>query len=324
MGEMKRIQEKIEFAIKEASKVIVGKEDRIRLILVAVLCGGHVLLDDLPGAGKTTLVKVMSRILGCGFSRVQFTPDLLPSDVTGVSVFNQKTGDFHLRMGPVMTNIFLADEVNRAIPRTQSALLEAMEELQVTIDGETCQLPKPFILMATQNPVESESTFRLPAAQLDRFMFRLSLGYLTKDGEIEMLKTVGDEIPFGSLSQVLSETEIIQMQHDIASVVLDDKVLEYIVSIVHSTRESDMLALPVSPRGSRSLFRAGKALAAVNGRAFVTPGDIQTLVPFILPHRVVLSGQARLENKTATSVIDSIVANTPVPVCEREIIGANE
>ena len=323
MGDMKTIQEKIDYAVKEASKVIVGKEDRIRLILVAVLCGGHVLLDDLPGAGKTTLVKVMSRILNCSFARVQFTPDLLPSDVTGVSVFDQKAGDFRLRAGPIMTNIFLADEINRAIPRTQSALLEAMEELQVTIDGETCLLPQPFILLATQNPVESESTFRLPAAQLDRFMMRLSLGYPTRDGELDMLKAVGDKIPFDELAKVLDGDEILQMQRDIASVTIDDKVLEYIVSIVHETRESGMLALPSSPRGSRSLFRAGKALAAASGRDFVTPGDIKTLIPFVLPHRVALSGQARLENKTAGMVIDEIVAGVPVPVCEREIIGAN-
>ena len=321
---MNTIQERIDAAVHEASKVIVGKEDQIRLILVAVLCGGHVLLDDLPGSGKTTLVKVMSRILGCEFARVQFTPDLLPSDVTGVSIFDQKAGDFRLRMGPIMTNIFLADEINRAIPRTQSALLEAMEELQVTIDGETRQLPRPFILMATQNPVESESTFRLPVAQLDRFLFRLSLGYLPKEGEIEMLKTVGDGIPFDLLSQVLSDTDVLDMQKDIASVVIDEKVLGYIVSIVDATRESDLLALPASPRGSRALYRAGKALAAANGRDFVTPEDVKTLVPYVLPHRVALSGQARLENRTAVSVIEGIVAEVPVPASEREMVGANK
>ena len=320
---MKEIQEKIEAAVREASKVIVGKDDRIRLMLVAVLCGGHVLLDDLPGSGKTTLVKTMSRILGCGFARVQFTPDLLPSDVVGVSVFDQKAGDFRLRMGPIMTNIFLADEINRAIPRTQSALLEAMEELQVTIDGETRQLPRPFILMATQNPVEQESTFRLPAAQLDRFLFRLSLGYLPKEGEIEMLKTVGDGIPYGELAQVLCDTEILEMQRRVATVTIDDKVLDYIVSIIDATRESAMLALPASPRGSRALYRAGKALAAVNGRDFVTPDDIKALVPYALPHRVLLSGQARLENRTAPSVIEGILAETPVPASDRAVIGAD-
>ena len=320
---MKAIQEKIESAVQEASKVIVGKEDRIRLLLVAVLCGGHVLLDDLPGAGKTTLVKVFSKILGCGFARVQFTPDLLPSDVTGVSVFDQKLGDFRLRMGPIMTNIFLADEINRAIPRTQSALLEAMEELQVTIDGETRKLPTPFIVMATQNPIETESTFRLPAAQLDRFLFRLSLGYLPKEGEIEMLKTVGDEIPYEKLRQVLDGEEILEMQKAIASVAIDDKVFDYIVSIVGATRDSDMLKLPASPRGSRSLYRAGKALAAVQGRDFVTPEDIKALVPYVLPHRVSLSAQTRLANKTEASAIEEILAEVPVPVNERAIVGAN-
>jgi MoxR-like ATPase len=319
---MRAIQERVEAAVREVSKVIVGKEDRVRLILVAALAGGHVLLDDLPGAGKTTLVKVMSRVLGCGFSRVQFTPDLLPSDVVGVSVFDQKAGDFRLRMGPIVTNIFLADEINRAIPRTQSALLEAMEELQVTIDGETRQLPRPFILMATQNPVESESTFRLPAAQLDRFLFRMSLGYPSKDGEIEMLRTVGDEIPFGRLAQALSGEEILQMQRDIASVSINDAVLEYIVSITEATRGSSLLALPASPRGSRGLYRAGKALAAVRGRDFVTPSDVQELAPYVLPHRVVLSGEARLADRTAASVIGELLAGVPVPVDERAVVGA--
>ena len=319
---MEYIQEKIEAAVREASKVIVCKEDRIRMILIAVLCGGHVLLDDLPGSGKTTLVKVMSRILGCEFARVQFTPDLLPSDVTGVSVFDQKLGDFRLRTGPIMTNIFLADEINRAIPRTQSALLEAMEEVQVTIDGETRQLPRPFIVMATQNPVESESTFRLPAAQLDRFLFCLSLGYLPKEGEIEMLKTVGDGIPYEALSKILDGSEILEMQKTITSVTISDNVLDYIVSIIDATRESNMLALPASQRGSRSLYRAGKALAAVQGRDFVTPEDIKSLVPYVLPHRVSLSGQMRLANRSAASVIDEILAGVPVPVDERAIVGA--
>jgi len=321
---MKSIRDKIEAAVNEAGKVIVGKEDRIRLILIAVLCGGHVLLDDLPGTGKTTLVKVMSRILGCKFARVQFTPDLLPSDVTGVSVFDQKLGDFRIRMGPIMTNIFLADEINRAIPRTQSALLEAMEELQVTIDGETQYIPAPFIVMATQNPVETESTFRLPAAQLDRFFFKLSLGYLPKDGEIEMLKTVGDEIPFDSLSQVLDGEEIMAMRKEIAAVAIDGKVLDYMVSIVEATRENPMLSLPASPRGSRALYRAGKAFAAAQGRDFVSPEDVKALVPYALPHRIALSGQARLENKTAASVIEEILAGVPVPFDERAIIGAAE
>ncbi|MDR3363407.1 MAG: MoxR family ATPase [Clostridiales Family XIII bacterium] len=321
MTAIETIREKAEAAVKEASKAIIGKEDKILLVLVAVLSGGHILLDDLPGAGKTTLVKTMSRILGCGFSRVQFTPDLLPSDITGISVFDQKAGDFRIRPGPIMANIFLADEINRAIPRTQSALLEAMEELQVTIDGETRALPRPFIVMATQNPVESESTFRLPAAQMDRFLFRLSLGYPSRADEIGMLKTVGDGIPFGALAQIWDEKEIARMQGEIAaSVAVCDKTLEYIVSLTHATRGTGMLSLPASPRGSRALYRAGKALAAVRGRAFVTPGDIKEMAPYVLPHRVVISGEARLLNKTAASVIEDILETTPVPVDERELV----
>jgi MoxR-like ATPase len=317
---VKLIQEKTEAAIREASKVIVGKEDRIRLLLTAVLAGGHVLLDDLPGAGKTTLVKTLSRVLGCTCARVQFTPDLLPSDVTGLSVYDQKLGDFRLRMGPLMTNLFLADEINRAIPRTQAALLEAMEEGQVTIDGETIALPRPFLVMATQNPVEQESTFRLPAAQMDRFLMRLSLGYPDRDGEILMLKTVGDEIPFDSLVPIFAEGELVEMQARIPSVHISDKVLGYIVALAEATRTTPLLALPASPRGTRALYRAGKAWAAVAGRDFVTPDDVQTLAPHLLAHRVLVSGEARLSGKTEEDVIRELLKSVPVPVDEEDLI----
>jgi MoxR-like ATPase len=315
-----RIQEKTEAAIREASKVIVGKEDSIRLLLTAVLAGGHILLDDLPGAGKTTLVKTLSRVLGCSCARVQFTPDLLPSDITGLSVYDQKAGDFRLRLGPIMTNLFLADEINRAIPRTQAALLEAMEEGQVTIDGETIVLPRPFLVIATQNPVEQESTFRLPAAQMDRFLLRLSLGYPDREGEILMLKTVGDEIPFDKLEAVFAEGELAEMQQQIPSVHISDKVLEYIALLGEATRTTSLLALPASPRGTRALYRAGKARAAIQGRDFVTPDDIQALALHLLPHRVLVSGEARLSGKTEEDVIRELLTAVPAPIDEEELI----
>ncbi|MDR0874749.1 MAG: MoxR family ATPase [Clostridiales Family XIII bacterium] len=317
---MKTIQEKTEAAVREASKVIVGKEDRIRLILTAVLAGGHILLDDLPGAGKTTLVKTLALVLGCSQARVQFTPDLLPSDVTGLSVYDQKLGDFRLRLGPIMTNLFLADEINRAIPRTQAALLEAMEEGQVTIDGETIALPQPFLVLATQNPVEQESTFRLPAAQMDRFLMRLSLGYPDREGEVLMLKTVGDEIPFDKLNPIFAEGELAEMQQRVLSVHISDKVLGYIVSLAEATRQTPLLALPASPRGTRALYRAGKAHAAIHGRDFVTPDDIQTLAPYLLPHRSLVSGEARLSGKTEEDVICDILRTVPAPIDEEELI----
>ena len=317
---MKNIQEKVQDAVAEASKVIVGKEDSIRLIITSVLAGGHLLLDDLPGAGKTTLVKTLSKVFGCSFSRVQFTPDLLPSDVTGLSVYDQKLGDFRMRIGPVVTNLFLADEINRAIPRTQAALLEAMEEGQVTIDGETIELPRPFLVMATQNPVEQESTFRLPAAQMDRFFMRLSLGYPDPDGEVLMLKTVGDDIPFDKLNRMFEEGELVDMQKQIRDVHISDKVLGYIVAVVDATRNTHLLVLPASPRGTRALYRAGKAWAAINGRDFVTPDDVKMLATHILPHRVMVSGEARLSGKTDVDIIKELLNAVPVPVDEEDMI----
>ncbi|MDR1572159.1 MAG: MoxR family ATPase [Clostridiales Family XIII bacterium] len=311
---MERIRQIAEAAVAEASKAIIGKEWQIRLVLAAIFCGGHVLLDDLPGVGKTTLVKVVSRVLGCSFSRVQFTPDLLPSDITGMSVFDQKLGDFRTMRGPVMANIFLADEINRAIPRTQAALLEAMEELQVTIDGEAYALPEPFIVMATQNPVEMESTFHLPIAQMDRFLMRLSLGYPSRGEEAEMLRAVGDGTRLDSLAAVTCADALGGLRREIAeSVYIDDKVLDYIVSITGATRDSGLLALPAGPRASRALYRAGKAFAAMNGRAFVTPDDVKALAPYILPHRVTPNGEARAMGKSADGIIGDILGTVAAP-----------
>jgi len=297
----------------EVSKLIVGKSQQLRLMIAALLSGGHALLDDLPGVGKTTLVKSLSIALGCQFKRIQFTPDLLPSDVVGMNIFDRNTGTFKRIDGPIMTNLLLADELNRAIPRTQAALLEAMAEQQVTIDGETSSLPAPFFLMATQNPVESESTFRLPAAQLDRFMLCLSLGYLSKSEEMDMLRRVGDDMPFESVETVTSPAEILSLQEEVSNVSVTDEMTEYIVSIVSATRGNPMLRLGASPRASRELYRCSKSLAAISGRDFVTPDDVHELVVPVLCHRLVLSSEARIAGKSTEDILSGIMGRIPAP-----------
>ena len=292
----------------ETEKSIGGKSDRIRMIIMAVLANGHMLLDDLPGVGKTTLVKTISLALGCRSGRIQFVPDMLPSDIIGMRIFNQKTGDFELRQGPVMTNILLADEINRAIPRTQSALLEAMEERQISIDGEQFALPAPFLVLATQNPVESESTFRLPAAQMDRFLICISMGYPRPEEEREMLRKLGDEIPFDTVRAVTSAEELVKAQQEIAAVHVSDAVADYIVALVGMTRKHDQLVMGASPRASRGLYRAAKVWAAMEGRDFVTPDDVKALAHPILEHRLVLTSAARFSGAGAASVLDDVLA----------------
>ena len=302
----------------ETEKIIVGKSDRIKLIIMAVLADGHVLLDDLPGVGKTTMVKAISIALGCESGRIQFVPDMLPSDIIGMRIYNQKTGDFELRQGPVMTNILLADEINRAIPRTQSALLEAMEERQISIDGERFALPRPFLVLATQNPVESESTFRLPAAQMDRFLIRLSMGYPSPEEERRMLFTLGDEIPFGSVKPVTNSDELIAAQHEVASVHVSDDVAAYIVALADATRSHPQLAMGASPRATRGLYRAANVWAAMDGRDFVTPDDVRALAHPVLEHRVMLDSGARFAGYTAAKAIDDVLASTEAaPSAER-------
>ena len=302
----------------ETEKIIVGKSDRIKLIIMAVLADGHVLLDDLPGVGKTTMVKAISIALGCESGRIQFVPDMLPSDIIGMRIYNQKTGDFELRQGPVMTNILLADEINRASPRTQSALLEAMEERQISIDGERFALPRPFLVLATQNPVESESTFRLPAAQMDRFLIRLSMGYPSPEEERRMLFTLGDEIPFGSAKPVTNSDELIAAQHEVASVYVSDDVAAYIVALADATRSHPQLAMGASPRATRGLYRAAKVWAAMDGRDFVTPDDVRALAHPVLEHRVMLDSGARFAGYTAAKAIDDVLASTEAaPSAER-------
>lgn len=297
--------------LTETEKIIVGKTDRIRLLIMAVLADGHILLDDLPGVGKTTLVKTLSIALGCRAGRIQFVPDLLPSDIIGMRIYNQKTGDFELRQGPVMTNLLLADEINRAIPRTQSALLEAMEERQISIDGEQFPLPAPFLVLATQNPVESESTFRLPAAQMDRFLICLSMGYPQPQEELQMLRQLGDEIPFSSVKPVTDAQQLLQAQREIRGVHVSDAVANYIIQLANQTRVHPQLKMGASPRACRGLYRAAKVWAAMAGRDYVTPDDIKVLAHPVLGHRLVLESGTRFSGVTSQAILDGILEQVP-------------
>ncbi|MBE6031812.1 MAG: MoxR family ATPase [Firmicutes bacterium] len=308
-----------ESLIRETEKIIIGRDEQIRLMLMAILAEGHVLLEDLPGSGKTTLAKTLSLALGCDYSRIQFTPDLLPSDVVGMKIYNQKTGEFQYLEGPVKTHILLADEINRAIPRTQAALLEAMEEKQVTIEGETSPLPAPFVVMATQNPVEGESTFPLPVAQMDRFFVRLSLGYLSAQEEVDMLSRLGDGIPFEKVEKITSPEEIRQLQKEVQEVFVSDDVKEYIVALTQATRTHKLLRFGVSPRAARSLFKGGKAYAAMAGRDFVTPDDIQKIAFAVLTHRISLQSEALFSGHTPEQVIADILAEIPVPPAKEDM-----
>ena len=308
--------------IAETEKIIIGKSKQIRLIIMTLFAEGHMLLDDIPGVGKTTLVKTLAIVTGCDCKRVQFVPDLLPSDITGINVYDQKSGDFKLRHGPVMTNILLADEINRAIPRTQSALLEAMEERQVTIDGVTMQLPAPFIVMATQNPIESETTFQLPAAQMDRFLIKISLGYPDSSEELDMLRRLGDDIPFSSVRTLSDANDIKDAQREIRDVKLSDDVAQYIIDLVAKTRANPIIKMGASPRATRGLYKAAKAWAGMAGRSFVTPDDVQELAVPCLAHRLLLKGEARLARKTSEEVINEILQSVPVPPSRDEFFPA--
>ncbi len=302
-----------ERVIANVERVIVGKRTEIELIVIALLSQGHVLIEDVPGVGKTVLAKAIARSLGCSFRRIQFTPDLLPSDITGVSVFNQKTTEFEFRSGPVFANLVLADEINRATPKTQSALLEAMEEGQVTIDGVTLRLPEPFLVMATQNPIEYEGTFPLPEAQLDRFFLRVSLGYPDLRQEIAILDRQKHEHPLDRLGQVLTGLDLIDLQKGIRKIYVDDNVKQYIVTLVDFTRDHPDVYLGASPRGSLSLFRATQARALLKRRDFATPDDVKALAESVLSHRIVVSPAARLRNVSAQAVIADALLSVPVP-----------
>jgi MoxR-like ATPase len=298
---------------RNVEQVIVGKHNEVQLTLLALMCRGHVLIEDVPGVGKTVLAKAIARSIGCSFKRIQFTPDLLPTDVSGVSIYNQKTGEFEYRPGPVMAQIVLADEINRATPKTQSALLEAMEERQITVDGVSYSLPDPFIVLATQNPIEYEGTFPLPEAQLDRFLMRIELGYPGRNDEIEMLDRQQQVHPLDTLAQAVDARELIEAQTAIRTVNVDRLIKEYILGIVEATRKHDDVYLGASPRGSLALYRTAQGHAAIDGRDFVIPDDVKTLAAATLAHRIILRPAARIKNMDARTIIDDILRRLPVP-----------
>lgn len=295
-------------------KVIVGKANIIDLALIAILCEGHLLLEDVPGTGKTTLAKTIAASLGCTFRRVQFTPDLLPSDLTGIYYYNQKAQEFEYRPGPVMAQILLADEINRATPRTQSALLEAMQERQVTVDIATHALPRPFLVMATQNPIELEGTFPLPEAQLDRFLMKVALGYPDEASENEMLLRFERSDPLDTLNSVVEPDDILSMQQETRTVRVENSVRQYIVNICRATRAHADVMLGASPRATMALYRTCQARAAINGRDFIIPDDVKDMAPPVLTHRLVVNPQTRLRGRVPEDVVREIVDTVPVPV----------
>ncbi|MBP8253080.1 MAG: MoxR family ATPase [Herpetosiphon sp.] len=310
---MKHVHDIVKRIGDNVENVIIGKREAVELTLIALLCRGHVLLEDVPGVGKTTLAKAIARSIGCAFKRIQFTPDLLPTDVTGVSIFNQQTTQFEFRPGPIIANIVLADEINRATPKAQSALLESMEEGQVTVDGTTYELPDPFIVLATQNPIEYEGTFPLPEAQLDRFLIRVSLGYPSKEHELEILESQRKSHPLSALQQVVSGEELQMLQREIRDVYVDPLIKEYIVAVVSSTRHSDDVYLGASPRGSLALYRTSQAFAAIQGRDYVTPDDVKGLIVPVLGHRMIISPAARIRNVRSDEILQAVMGQVPVP-----------
>ncbi len=309
--EIRTVAERI---VVNVERVIVGKHAEVELALISLLCGGHILIEDVPGVGKTMLARSLAKSVGCTFKRIQFTPDLLPSDVTGVTIYNQKTGEFEFRPGPVMAQIVLADEINRATPKTQSALLESMEEHQVTVDGETYTLPSPFLVMATQNPIEYEGTFPLPEAQLDRFMMRINLGYPSRGDEITILASQLQSHPIEDIGQVISAEELQSLQQRVRAVYVDRPlIMQYIVDVATATREHQEVYLGASPRGSLSLTQASQARAALHGRDFVIPDDVKALAPATLAHRLIVSPAARIRNVDTRIIVQEILDTVPVP-----------
>jgi MoxR-like ATPase len=299
-------------------KVIIGKRQQLTLALTAYLCEGHILLEDVPGVAKTMLARALARSVGCSFKRIQCTPDLLPTDVTGVSIFNQKTTEFEFRAGPIFAQTVLADEINRATPRTQSALLEAMAERRVTVDGQTYTLKPPFLVIATQNPIDHEGTFPLPEAQLDRFLIRLSLGYPSLEEEGKMLERLQRSHPIDDLQPVVSGAEFLACQQAVREIYIDDRVRRYLLAVVEATRFHDDVHLGGSPRASIALFRMGQAVAAISGRNFVLPDDIKKTAPAVLSHRLILRPESRLRKVTPAAVVNEILTETAVPMMKEE------
>ena len=314
-----RVRDLVSRLVESVGTVIVGKDAEVELCVLAILCRGHVLIEDVPGVGKTMLAKALARASGCSFERIQFTPDLLPGDVTGVSVFDPRSTAFEFRRGPVFAQVLLADEINRATPKTQSALLEAMEEAQVTVDGQTHHLPEPFVVLATQNPIELGGTFPLPEAQVDRFLFKVDLGYLPVDGEVAMLDRFQAASPLDDMLPVTSPEELVESQRVSAATYCDPALKEYCVRLVQRTREHPDVALGASPRGSLGLMHAAQARAAAQGRDFVLPDDLKELAPGVLTHRVILRPNAELRGLTAAAVVDEILASEAVPTASRRL-----
>ena len=307
---VKEIAERIASSVEQ---VILGKSNEVRLTILGMMCRGHILLEDIPGVGKTMMAKSLARAVGCTFNRIQFTPDMLPSDITGVSIFNPKTREFEFRPGPIMAQIVLADEINRATPKTQSALLEAMEEAQMTVDGVTYRLSNPFLIMATQNPIEYEGTFPLPEAQLDRFLMRIQMGYPQPQDELRILASQQYQHPFQNLQQVVTLKELLAVQQLIKDVYVAKEVQQYIINLVTASRRHSDVYLGSSPRGSLALFRTAQARAAMSGRDFVIPDDVKALAEVTLAHRIIVGPAARLKNISSRAIVQDILQATPVP-----------
>ena len=313
MQEIGRARDNARRIVENVKRVIIGKDNCVELGVIALICQGHALIEDVPGVGKTMLARSIARSAGCDFKRIQFTPDLLPTDITGVSIFNQKSGEFEFRAGPIIAQLVLADEINRATPKTQSALLESMEERQVTVEGVTHKLPRPFMVMATQNPIEYEGTFPLPEAQLDRFLLMITLGYPTVEEELEIVENQRVTHPIESLEAAATAEEIIAVQEATKEVYVDDLVKQYIVAITTATRDHSDISLGASPRGSLALFRGAQALALIRGRDYVLPDDIKELAIPVLSHRVIISAAARIRGVTSIDAVSGVVNQVPVP-----------
>jgi MoxR-like ATPase len=312
--EVQRVQDVAAKVRDRVQQVIVGKDEAVNQAIIALLCRGHILVDDVPGIGKTTLCKALAQSLGCAFRRIQFTPDLMPSDIVGVNFFNQKTGEFEFQQGPIFSQVVMADEINRATPRTQSALLEAMQERQATVDGVTMALPEPFLVLATQNPIEMEGTFPLPEAQVDRFMVRIKIGYPTPEEESRILQRFEGDSVAPQVEAVIDAAELTDAQRALVSVTVDEQVRGYIVSIAQETRGHAGLALGASPRAALALYKTSQALAAIDGRGFVTPDDVKHLAVPVLAHRLVPNSTSRLRGRTTEQIVNEVLSTVPVPI----------